>query len=413
MMRVSFIYVTIFLICTFSIGQASELEREIAQFYQSGDYQQTAVLVREQIEMLKQKNLDTAGRGYSRLWQRYQFLAYLYAWKLDQLDKSLQVYQDLLHLSQSRKTGKKFPAFEYLFMARIYEKRRNFAAAEKNYQTFLYELTVLREKETDDVSMITANEFAKFVNYRIDSIHLNHTKKADYRLRLKKLRLSSLMIHNVAPFVSYVFAPYARYENPAVIENELADYIRSSEINLSTLFLNYALLLQSAAGSIDEASEKALEAYIARYPDSYLALSLLYLFYKSYKDSAQDSKADQMRDQIEKVAIKRGMQIIVEIDDRFSSPEKTWETYTNYLIAGKLEMALECHVPGDTQYREIFEVLGAEKLKKMGAGMNPIEKITQGNRRAKFRITRNENGREITYYIHFININGEWKIQQY
>ena len=123
------------------------------------------------------------------------------------------------------------------------------------------------------------------------------------------------MIHSVAPFVNYVFAPYARYENPAVIENELADYIRSSEVNLSTLFLNYALLLQSAAGSIDEASEKALEAYIARYPDSYLALSLLYLFYKSYKDSAQDLKADQMRDQIEKVAIKRGMQIIVEIDE--------------------------------------------------------------------------------------------------
>ena len=61
MMRVSFIYVTIFLICTFSIGQASELEREIAQFYQSGDYQQTAVLVREQIEMLKQKGCPSCG----------------------------------------------------------------------------------------------------------------------------------------------------------------------------------------------------------------------------------------------------------------------------------------------------------------------------------------------------------------
>jgi len=413
MKRASFIYMVFFLLCALSFGHASELEKKIAESYKSGDYQQTAALVREQIETLKQQYPGGGGRGFSRLWQSYQFLAYLYAWKLDQLDKSLQIYQDLMRLSQSRTTGKKFPAFEYLFMAQIYEKKGNFAAAEKYYQNFLSELAALKEKERDDVSIITANEFAKFVNYRIDSLHLNNAKKTDYNSRVKKLKLASLMIHHVAPFVSYAFAPYARYENPAGIENELADYIRSSRANLSTMFFNYALLLQSAAGSIDEAGEKALEAYIARYPDSYLALSLMYLFYNSYKDSAQDAKADQMLKQIENIAVKRGMQIIVGSDSRFSSPEKTWETYTNSLMTGDIELALECHVPGDTRYREIFKAMGAERLKEMGAEMNPIEKITQGNRRAKYLITRDENGREIAFHIYFVNINGEWKIQQY
>ncbi len=410
---ISLIYTAFFLLCVLSFGHASELEKKIGESYQSGDYQQTAALVRKQIETLKKNRSGAGGRTYSRLWQSSQFLAYLYAWKLEQLDKALQVYQDLMRLRQSRTTREEFPAFEYLFIAQIYENKGHLATAEEYYQNFFSELAALKEKQRDDISIITANEFAKFVNYRIDSLHLNKAQKSDDGLRLKTLKLSSLMIHHVAPFVGYAFAPYARYEDPAVMQNELAAYIRSSEVNLSALFFNYALLLQSAAGSIDEGSEKALEAFIERYPDSYPALSLMYLFYKSYKDSAQESKADQMRKQIETIAVKRGMQIIVGPDNRFSSPEKTWETYTNYLIAGDLENAIECHVPGDSRYRDIFKALGAEKLKKMGADMKSIEKITQGNQKAEYLITRDENGQRIAFAIYFVNINGEWKIQRY
>lgn len=82
-------------------------------------------------------------------------------------------------------------------------------------------------------------------------------------------------------------------------------------------------------------------------------------------------------------------------------------------MAGDLALALECHVPNNNKYEQIFKVMGKDKLKEMAEKMNPIGKITLDNMRAKYRIARNQKGNEITYYIYFSNINGEWKIVQY
>ncbi len=45
--------------------------------------------------------------------------------------------------------------------------------------------------------------------------------------------------------------------------------------------------------------------------------------------------------------------------------------------------------------------------------MKPIQKITEDKGNAKYRIIRNVNGTEITFYIYFVNVLGNWKIDHY
>lgn len=98
----------------------------------------------------------------------------------------------------------------------------------------------------------------------------------------------------------------------------------------------------------------------------------------------------------------------------FSSPEKTWDLYKSSLINGNLDSALTClEFTEAKEQKEIFKALGKEKMKKMGEGMQQIQKITQDEQTAKYRIRRQEKGQEITYYIYFSNIFGNWKIDKF
>ena len=156
-----------------------------------------------------------------------------------------------------------------------------------------------------------------------------------------------------------------------------------------------------------------MEAYLAKYPESYYSLQLRYLFYKYYKESGQDKKAEKLSKDLEKIGRARGIELIIEPDKRFSSPEKTWETYRSALIAGDIDLALECYVPGQWQHKKILTVLGNEKVKGLGREMGKIEKITASETRAEYMIKRKQKGTEITYWIYFQNIDGEWKIQEF
>lgn len=101
-------------------------------------------------------------------------------------------------------------------------------------------------------------------------------------------------------------------------------------------------------------------------------------------------------------------------DQMFSTPEKTWKIYRKALDNFDLELALKCHsLKTRNKYREIFSSLGSQKTKAIAAGMNSLEKIEADGRMAKYRLVRNENGKEITYKIFFTNYFGEWKIENY
>ena len=99
-------------------------------------------------------------------------------------------------------------------------------------------------------------------------------------------------------------------------------------------------------------------------------------------------------------------------DPRFASPERTWETYKQAMIDGDFSLLKKCHMP-NAKNVEIYKEIGKEKTKEIALAMKPIELVTGDENSAKYRIKREENGQDITYFISFNNIFGEWKIDQF
>ena len=102
-----------------------------------------------------------------------------------------------------------------------------------------------------------------------------------------------------------------------------------------------------------------------------------------------------------------------EPNKRFATPEATWDFYRSSLSRGDIQSAISCHIPFDTKYSGLFNELGPKKVKQIGHEMGSIEKIISDSSKAKYRLKRQENGMDITYYVYFVQINGEWKIEKY
>jgi ankyrin repeat protein len=105
-------------------------------------------------------------------------------------------------------------------------------------------------------------------------------------------------------------------------------------------------------------------------------------------------------------------------DPRFSTPEKTWQLHKEALMNGDISLALECMTPERAlEQKELYDALGKEKLREIAEEMRPIQKITQDQQSAKYRIRRKEEyGGEmvdITYYVYFAKVLGNWKIVLY
>lgn len=101
-------------------------------------------------------------------------------------------------------------------------------------------------------------------------------------------------------------------------------------------------------------------------------------------------------------------------DPKFSSPGKTWSVYKNAMTRGDFESAYRCLMP---RYKEklksIVEAVGEKKISEKAREMNPIEKVVSDENSAKYRLIRNIKGKDITFYVYFINVFGEWKIDKY
>lgn len=101
-------------------------------------------------------------------------------------------------------------------------------------------------------------------------------------------------------------------------------------------------------------------------------------------------------------------------DPKFSSPEKTWVLYKNAMMKGDFESAYKCLMPGyEKKLRSIVEAIGEKRMREIAEAMNPIEKIIADENSAKYRLIRNIKEKNITFYVYFINVFGEWKIDQY
>jgi hypothetical protein len=105
---------------------------------------------------------------------------------------------------------------------------------------------------------------------------------------------------------------------------------------------------------------------------------------------------------------------IANPDPQFSSPEKTWTVYKNAMIRGDFDSAYKCLMPRyQKKFRSIVEAIGEERMSKMANAMSPIEKVISYENSAKYSFIRNIEGKDITFYVYFIRVFGEWKIDRY
>ncbi len=394
-------------------SSTAKVDQEIKNAYIKGDYITTAKLLEDEITQLKEKASEGKRRNFFDLYRKNILLAYIYAWKLNKSEAALTEYQKVIELRQSLLKINKAPPFEFLYIAEIYEMKNDLSKAREYYQTLLNELIAFQEKENDDVSIIMTNDLINIIKYQIDGINLKAPVAEKRAPLLKRIKLSSQLTPKIAMFFAPLVVVVAEYDFSVVRKTDLVSYIKQSPSNVSSMILNYAFVLNASADSVDESAEKAMEAYLLKYPDSYYSLALRYLFYKFYKENEQAEKGEQLVKELEKIAKKRGIEIIIGPDKRFSSPEKTWNVYRNALISGDIDTAMECYVPGIWKERKVFTLLGKEKTKQMGEEMGEIERITGNENRAKYRIKQKYGGQDVSFHINFVNIDGEWKMYEF
>lgn len=147
------------------------------------------------------------------------------------------------------------------------------------------------------------------------------------------------------------------------------------------------------------------------YPDDLHAIMLYLEVADIYKNRHDQSKYLQYRDKGLQAARKLNVEVMISLDPRFATPESTWHFFVESLKNGRTDSALECFIPSSAaKYRQIFDAL-KDKLNEIASDMNDIVKVEQDAQTARFRIIRRENQQEIGYGILFINLFGEWKIQ--
>lgn len=387
------------------------LNQKITESYISSDYKTIVELLEQQ---LKDVSSESERVNLLDLYRKHLLLAYVYSWKLNKTDEALKQYQRSTELRQSSNMIKKLLPIEFLYIAEIYEGRKDFSRAREYYQNLLKELIAVQEQENDDVVIIMNDELIRFVKYQIDGIDLKNLTSEKFKPLLPRLKFtSSLTVLPALQILTMALIPAAEYDLSIAMKTDIVDYIKQSQTNLSSIILNYSLILNASASSVTESSEKAMEAYISKYPESYFSLSLGYVFYRFYKENGQDEKAKKLQKDLYKIAKKRGVELITAPDKRFFSPEETWNVYRKALIEGDIDTAMECYIPGRKGHKKAFSFLNKGKTREIGEKMGDIERITGNEQNAKYRIKRVENGKEITYYIYFYNIDGEWKMAEF
>jgi tetratricopeptide (TPR) repeat protein len=393
---------------------ASDVASEIVQAYKRSDYLTVAKLLEEGIKRSEEKPPVDVKTAAQELYSNYLTLAYIHAWKLGDLDKGLTVYKKAAILRTSNEAMKQFPSVETYFIAGIYERKGDLPKAKASYQEMLTSFTEMEEKPSGHLSDFLGEDLIRFLKYQLDGLSLKEKKK-DFKPLLPEITLSSVAGRlTLSEFLVLLFVPRIEVELTAAGTGGVANHVIQTPADPGNMLLDLSLIVSSSAGSVTADSEEAVQAYLRKYPESYWSFLLEGAFYKFYKQNGQDDKADGLLKDLMNRAKKREIELVNLLpDQRFSSPEETWKNYINALKQGDLKTALECYVPGQKKHRQVFNALGVEKMKEAAETMGRIEKIKGSEKEAEYVIKRLENGKELSYFINFYNIDGEWKMREF
>jgi tetratricopeptide (TPR) repeat protein len=420
--------VAILLLLQPAMSAAAPAGFDYGKAYAAGDYTTAAQLLEQTIAKIQTDNSTRKSAGEHELYRLHLLLAHIYAWQLNRFDAALAEYQKAIDVRRAREQTAmqempqrqmpeqkmNIPTFEFLFIGGMYEQKQEYQRALEYYQKILPEAQAVSDNARDrDMAMI-GQDCILLVQYQIDGMQLKLKPSKDLKPQLKKLNL----LYSTNPqFFSLIMSsllPDLEYAGTLAEKTGLQTFIKANPANIHAMLLEYIILSNVAGGSMSPSVQAALAAFFSKYPDGYFSLTLRHLVARYYKENGEKEKAKRYMAELTAIARSRNMELITEPDKRFATPEATWEVYRKALIAGDIEGALSCHSPGDTKYRAVLTKLGPETAKKMGKDMGPIHKTktNSNDERAEYLITRKEGEQEFGYNVYFININGEWKIEQ-
>lgn len=101
-----------------------------------------------------------------------------------------------------------------------------------------------------------------------------------------------------------------------------------------------------------------------------------------------------------------------EPDARLSSPEKTWQTYKQALIAGDFDLVAKCFIPESGEIA-FYKKMGKERSKKAALDMKQIEQIANDGQIADYKAHQIVEGENVTFGISFVNVLGEWRLKDF
>jgi ELWxxDGT repeat protein len=393
-------------------------ENPIQEAYKNADYKTVTTLLNRKILDLE-KDIK---RNERELFMTRYFLAYVYAWRLDESDLALKQYRKISEIRESNDKFKEMPRMESIYIGRIYEKEGDLDRALEHYRDFHDKAIAQKESENDTELVMIADEMINVTKYRMDGINLKLKGKKNFKPLLGRLSVMKQPYHlQLMQFMIAIVVPHVVYEYSLLMGQDgesrnpegfgQIDYIMQSPDDIGSSIMNYVFVLGSAAGEIGKQQEQMMEAYLARYPESYYSLKLRYLFSEYYRENGQPKKSRRLLKEIKTVAKKRGIEILTEADTRFATPEKTWARYRRALAEGDKDAALDCIAPwGQKNYREIFNKLGLEGMKKLSNDMGEIYREDGDENEARYDMLTERDGQTYSYPVSFVNMGGEWKI---
>ncbi|MGD0949952.1 MAG: hypothetical protein ABSA52_21310 [Candidatus Binatia bacterium] len=106
-----------------------------------------------------------------------------------------------------------------------------------------------------------------------------------------------------------------------------------------------------------------------------------------------------------------GIRLEVAPDPRFSSPDKTWESFLAALNAGDAAAALACFASNKAaQFRPLFTGMSAQQMKDMAASFIAFVPMSDMGNMKEYGLTRMVNGERRAGFAYFQDEAGEWKI---
>lgn len=97
----------------------------------------------------------------------------------------------------------------------------------------------------------------------------------------------------------------------------------------------------------------------------------------------------------------------------FATPEQTWSNFKSAIMAGDFEAAHKCCCDSKGKGVLKFKKMNEDKRISIIQSMEELTQIHLQENAAKYKLTRNANGTNLSSFVYFEKIDNEWKIKSY